>query len=335
LRRPNFGLSKISDTLCTKRERRLFSSALNLENVAGKQIRRILLVDQESNYLVNEGLLHSLLAKLDRQGFKGELAWLKGGFSSIQKYLDEHDGNVNSLLDHIIEQNALSETEGEDGDTADTDEEMQDQRMETSNLNSNLQSNPGLAISSSASVQAKVGTAMLASGPLSNSSASSGSAGSDSLFSTSLASSQSSIDENSIAVFDRTKLKLPDMRKKPLRMSASMTDKKDGAARSGIANPTKSSSTPVIRPKNLPMSAFQLGSTAAAAVGSIDDASTSPNTGLQKYASDASPASTKGKTEYPAGTKGESRGTVSTRQAANPFFDNIRQNIEVRALYNS
>lgn len=327
LRRPNFGLSKISETLCTKRERRLFDSALNLDNIAGKQIRRIILLDQESNYLVNEGLLHSFLAKLDRQGFKGELGWLKGGFSGIQKYLDEQEENSDSLLDHIVEQNALSETEGEDGDTAEEDEEMQDQRMEDATTRS-TSANTGLAISNATSSQAKLRTGLLATGPPSNSSASSGSAGSDSLFSAALASSQSSMDDNSIAAFDRKKLALPDMRKKQLRLSASMSDATDTAA----APPTKSSSTPVIRPKNLPMSAFQFGSTAA---GALDDVGKSPNAGLQKYASTSSPSSTKGKIEYPAGLKGESRGAVNTRQAANPFFDNIRQNIEVRAYDSS
>ena len=176
--------------------------------------------------------------------------------------------------------------------------------------------------------------------------------------------------------FDASKLQLPSLKRSasPSSMHASSVDTgappTTGALRSASSSslstndnaqgklPVKSVSNPVVRPRNLPVTAFQIGSTASAAAsealaetnnGSSGEAtcglgklwknilnkqngtsttanntSASPGNVLAQIGGQSGP-------EFPLPAAGEARSASgAAKAAANPFFDNIRQNIEVR-----
>lgn len=104
LRRPAFNLTKIAETLCSRRDRLNFAKRLNLREAysgdgepplglgqeAGEAQRalRVLVLDQDSTTLAGDSTIHSLLAKLDKAGYKGEFYWLHGGFAALNKWLE-------------------------------------------------------------------------------------------------------------------------------------------------------------------------------------------------------------------------------------------------------
>ena len=391
LRRPNFGLAKIAETLTSKRDRSLFSKALNLNSTTtsqdASQVNRIIILDQESTFLSTDSIINSLLAKLEREGFKGELEWIKGGFSALHNYLEDHE---DAALAQVVDWHTLSEAEM-DSSEDEAEGEEGDQRMDGvdhqhDHLHHGTVQDPAQSSSPKPIVPGRSSSSSASSG-----STTSGLNSQGSTFPSSLASSQTSIDEEGMdpeprlqsqssgtSMLDHRTRSLPQMKIALPRKTSMPSDSSLGAGvtsstgdaldtNTGSA-PVKASSNPVIRPKNLPMSAFQFGSTAAYSAASETDPSQSttaatdssssllssnkgnkkprsskflrsPIDGLQNLASSVDPAATarSKSTMTQSGHRGQMRtggygfgfGFGQTKQAANPFFDNIRQNIEV------
>ena len=207
--------------------------------------------------------------------------------------------------------------------------------------------------------------------PIARSSSGSGSGGSiasssaSSLFASSFASSTTSMhaqssDKTPLSSFDSSKMQLPDLRNTSSPAESSVSPTPDKAAgggslpnrsASGSTAPSTSAKAPVIRPGRLPMSAFQFGSTAAGASaahgkksrrGSVSDGSRPsssaggrdalPSQTLTKLATGNSPPCVESKEEYGASAARGKRNVVQKKAAANPFFDNIRQNVEVSSV---
>ena len=350
IRRPNFGLAKISQTLTSKRDRSLFSNSIGLDSASARQTDRVIVIEQESSFLITDSASHSLLAKLDRHGFKGELGWVKGGFAALQKFLEDHEGQ---LLGKMMDWHVLSEAEEEEEEESEV-EDVEDVEMDSgSHAISFNKKPPSQQFTLHADSQA---------GRSSISSRSSGSitsSNSDKLFPSSLASSQSSIEEEpnprpkqNLSAFEYRHLSFTPQSKSVSTHASGAATTASGALDRASPAASKAASMPVIRPKNLPMSAFQFGSTAAysalegdaAAASSSASKSrpgsrqnsraTSPVMGLQSLAAAANPGARNRPEMTAVGQKGDMRtGGYSAggglKQAANPFFDNIRQNIEV------
>ena len=75
LKRPAFSLDRLTDMLPSSSCRRRFS--------AWKSASRILVYDADSQCIPDGSNIFGLLRKFDNEGFHGDLAWLKGGFSSV------------------------------------------------------------------------------------------------------------------------------------------------------------------------------------------------------------------------------------------------------------
>jgi hypothetical protein len=382
LRRPNFGLQKIADTLGSRTDKDHFMHALQLEPLPAKtaKVDRILLLDQDLNLLTADSVIHALLAKIEKSPFKGELYWLKGGWNLTDKCVDspakvaktDEEMKAASSLDDYIDWHELREGEGE---SESEDDEMEVERA-TESGDSLDQATPqerprNLSLPFGTSAEgASLGRSNSGSG-----SSSFASSSADSLFPSSYASSSTSLGAESggktpsLSIFDSSKMKLPDLQNtaSPAESSLSPNPTSVGAGSRPTRSVSNSSgagtSAPVLRPRKLPMSAFQFGSTAAGASaadgdrsrrGSASGASTSdsrpgstggtressPSRTLTKLATRNSPGSVQGKEEYGNSTStGKSRRDVmlagQKKAAANPFFDNIRQNVEVSSRDNN
>lgn len=81
LRRPNFTLAKLLPMLGSDAERARIESFR--EGLA--KIDTILVYDQDGTGAIGAGSLTGLLAKFEREGFEGELQWVKGGFNALLK----------------------------------------------------------------------------------------------------------------------------------------------------------------------------------------------------------------------------------------------------------
>ena len=410
LRRPNFSLAKIAETIPGRKDRRLFSRAAGLPAEDGGPVKeqskpsartKILVLDQELNTLTTESVVHSLLSKLEKADFPGELYWLRGGWNALDKLLCSADGaegeggasqQSEDELNAFIDWDTLYEASEDEEEDTDGMEDADDRMQGVQATGAAAPSGPSMALRtptgsapiplghasrSSAAAEAGTNAQEGSSGRSSTSSFASSSA--DSLLPSSYASSRSSVEmssargqqlstsgsSSSLGAFDSSKLALPDFRRSASpacdSSSAASTETEGPAGSSTTSSSTGTSGSksstkgPVIRPRNLPMSAFQFGSTAAfgaagddvrphrrGGAGSQPNSRPSSSAGPQKDApvkklADASGQD--GKSEYPSvSSKGELRigrgGNAggAKRAAANPFFDNIRQNIESASL---
>lgn len=384
LRRPNFGLTKIAETLCSRRDRRAFNDTIVSKDAlpdAQQAATRVIVLDQETSFLQPDSVLTSLLSKIEKHGFKGELCWLQGGFNALVKAVEfaQDDGHPNPALLDRIDFNPLSETDEEDEEEEEEETDEDVGRMEDGMRmqDSPLPINPASAVhhpedsssshryrSSSSSLSSASDSLFATSVGSSSVSSLAGTSPSTSVISNESGSGSGTGKQHSLSSFDSRKLALP-----PKRMSnaASMSKlnlagmNKDKSAAGGLSK--SHSSTPVIRPRHLPLSAFTFGSTAAAfnnsnstkpgqggpshgdagsrtgsgqSSGSAGASWRSAASSLSKLGGAASAEAgndTNGKPEYPTVSgKGEMRGSkLQSKAAANPFFDNIRQNIEVGA----
>ncbi|KIJ45249.1 hypothetical protein M422DRAFT_251429 [Sphaerobolus stellatus SS14] len=75
LKRPAFPLDKLTEMLSSAAGRRKFST--------WKTASRILVYDADSQAIPDGSNIRGLLRKFEREGFRGELAWLKGGFAAV------------------------------------------------------------------------------------------------------------------------------------------------------------------------------------------------------------------------------------------------------------
>ena len=412
LRRPNFSLAKIAETIPGRKDRRLFSRAAGRPAEDGapateqsKPLGRtkILVLDQELNTLTTESVVHSLLTKLEKADFPGELYWLRGGWNALDKMLCSAEGAegessasqpAEDELNAFIDWDTLYEASEDEEEDTDGMEDADDRMQGVQATGASGPAGPSMAVrtptgsapiplshASRSSAGAEAGNAQEGlSGRSSTSSFASSSA--DSLLPSSYPSSRSSVEMNggeqqlstsesngNLGAFDSSKLALPDFRRSASpacdSSSAASTETEGPAGSStttsstGTSGSKSSSKGPVIRPRNLPMSAFQFGSTAAfsaagdearshrrGGAGSQPNSRPGSSAGPQKAApisklSDVSGRASgqEGKTEYPSvSSKGELRigrgGSAggAKRAAANPFFDNIRQNIESASL---
>ena len=80
LRRPNFTIERVAKTLSNPRDAEIFGRTLG---GAKAQAKRIVVMDADSVALLTDAPLHSLLLKYERDGFAGELRWLRGGVSGL------------------------------------------------------------------------------------------------------------------------------------------------------------------------------------------------------------------------------------------------------------
>ncbi|KAF8577854.1 hypothetical protein K439DRAFT_1363597 [Ramaria rubella] len=85
LKRPMFSLDKLSEMLPSSSSRRRFS--------AWKTASRIIVYDVDSQTIPEGSNIRGLLRKFDNEGFRGDLAWLKGGFAGVWR---EHRALVDS-----------------------------------------------------------------------------------------------------------------------------------------------------------------------------------------------------------------------------------------------
>lgn len=414
LRRPNFGLGKVAETLCSRREREYFNAALSLDGSQSNALNRslappspsssagvspvgpakkVLVLDAESTFLTADGLLNSLLNKLDKATTQPplELYWLKGGFAALETYLQgtaiaerssvveasDPKEALSSHVDFSVASDAEDDDE-EDYDTADEqstgdgdgDAEMTDSSSvdqlslsQTSSVMARRHSGDGNSNPHSLTRLGDVTPSTLASmmagdRPL-RSNSSSGSSGSggiasvlsaDSLFPSSAGSSSQSPVEagygsassyTSASNFDPRKLSLPFSKTGPGK-----TPSISSVSSAGSSSEKKAGGAPVIRPKNLPMSAFQFGSTAAAfnnpGAGDAERTSTYLGKGVPAARHESTGGQRNDATNFPVAGPGEARagpgghqappGKLASKQAANPFFDNIRQNVESQSL---
>ncbi|KAF8525141.1 protein-tyrosine phosphatase-like protein [Hysterangium stoloniferum] len=75
LKRPAFSLDKLAEMLPSNASRRRFSR--------WKDASRIIVYDADSHTMPEGSNVRGLLRKFDREGFTGDLAWLKGGFAEV------------------------------------------------------------------------------------------------------------------------------------------------------------------------------------------------------------------------------------------------------------
>lgn len=75
LKRPAFSLGKLADMLPSSSGRRRFS--------AWRSASKILVYDADSQSIPDGSTIFGLLRKFENEGFKGDLSWLKGGFSGV------------------------------------------------------------------------------------------------------------------------------------------------------------------------------------------------------------------------------------------------------------
>lgn len=75
LRRPNFTLAKVLPMLASDHDRARLS--------AFKEYGTIVVYDQDGLTSQEGGVLQGLLNKFDKEGFKGELCYVKGGFLAV------------------------------------------------------------------------------------------------------------------------------------------------------------------------------------------------------------------------------------------------------------
>jgi hypothetical protein len=366
---------------------------------------KVLILDQETLLLSQESMTHSLMSKIEKAGYEGDIFWIKGGWNAIQRYVEsdsESTTTKNADLSEVVDMDLLNEDEEEEEEEEDeemsgtNDGEVEEESSSTDDLagsemsdlqNSRTPRQPFPAaitgIGASESNNNGSGGAYFqnylqgprAPGGKGRSSQSSftSTTSSDSLFPSSIASSQSSTsamgenkDRGSSTSpvgpnFDTSKLHLPNMRPStsPSGLASSATSASSlqaaksrtallsastSASSTAASNKTRSTSAggacSIIRPKNLPMAAFQYNSTAQAASGDSPQKNTS---------SSSRPATSQGKGHFQMGldnnnasvgrlpgsvgmekAKSAGRAPFGRKTAANPFFDNIRQNIEVR-----
>lgn len=404
LRRPNFALSKIAETISSRRDQTHFNEILDVavDGSKGKGTK-VLILDQETLLLSQESMIHSLMSKIEKAGYEGDIFWIKGGWNAIQRNIESDDSTTanNVDLSEVVDMNLLNEDEDEEEEDEDeemsgaNDGEVEEESSSTDDLagsemsdfqNSRTPRQPFPAamngISASESTNNGSGGAYFqnylqgprAPGGKGRSSQSSftSTASSDSLFPSSIASSQSSMSAmgenkdrgNSTSPvepqFDTNKLHLPHIRPSTspsgLASSASSssylqapktrntllsasTSASSTTASSKARSTSAGGACSIIRPKNLPMAAFQYNSTAQGASGD------SP----QKNTSSSRPTTSQGKGHFQMGldnnhnasigrlpgsigmekSRSTGRAPFSKKTAANPFFDNIRQNIEV------
>lgn len=397
LRRPAFGLNKIAETISSRRDQAHFERVLGVSQspeVDEKEKKKVLIMDQETVLLSQESTVHSLMSKIEKSGYSGEIYWVRGGWNAVNTNV-ESDMNV---LGDFVNMDILNEEEEEDEEVVEEGAmEVDGHSVDGQDTKTPRQPFPGAESTGTSSIpvdgngNSGAGGAYFQNylqGPRgintkgrSSQSSFTSTASSDSLFPSSVASSQSSMgsagDSNHLSSsssaaskdrasstspvvpqFDSGKLHLPHLRPStsPAPTStASSAGPAHQASRSRATMPpsssaagaglslsnsaTKSRSTSaggaaIIRPKNLPMAAFQYNSTAQGAQSGDPQSQKSGNSGKGHFQMGLDNAS------YGSGGSGASSGMEKTKSgsnpfakktAANPFFDNIRQNIEVRS----
>lgn len=80
LRRPNFTIAKVLPMLASDHDRNRLSAAFR-----PGEIDTIVVYDQDGLTSQEGGVLQGLLNKFDKEGFKGELCYVKGGFVAVVK----------------------------------------------------------------------------------------------------------------------------------------------------------------------------------------------------------------------------------------------------------
>lgn len=106
LRRPAFGVDRVQESLTLSEQARF---------ARWPSCSRIVVLDQESSALVEGTGPASLLAKFEKAGFKGDLSWVKGGWSAIRN-------GVETLVDTKADLARLIET----GERIDDVEQLED-----------------------------------------------------------------------------------------------------------------------------------------------------------------------------------------------------------------
>lgn len=401
LRRPNFALDKIAETISSRRDQSHFNRILNCAGDSDKgKGTRVILLDQETLLLSQDSMIHSLMSKIDKAGYEGEIAWVKGGWNAIQNFVEEGSASSGEEADlsAAVDMDILNEEDDEE-----EDEEMLEQRdgeiEEESESADDLAGSENSDIQDTRTPRQPFPSAVAGNGTFESASNGAGgayfqnylqgsrniagkgrssqssftsTASSDSLFPSSVASSQSSMGSamdrgNSTSPvtphFDSSKLQLPQLRPStspahsisssssaasfPAVKSRTLLSASTSGTASSSSSKTRSTSAgggcSIVKPKNLPMAAFQYNSTAQAASGE------SPQKSL---AGSGRPATSTGKGQFQMGldndnanigrmpgssgmekSKSATRAPFGRKTAANPFFDNIRQNIEVSSLH--
>lgn len=118
LRRQTFGVDRVQDSLPPADQRRFA-----VWQASDSPCRGIIVLDQESNALVETGGPVSLLAKFEKAGFEGQLGWVKGGWVAVRnaaRSLAQSPEERGRLLESGERDEELVE-EDEGGDSKDAD----------------------------------------------------------------------------------------------------------------------------------------------------------------------------------------------------------------------
>ena len=101
LRRANYGLERVADTLPTNEEKmRLLSCRPSSTPAAGgEEVKYVVVMDQDASVLLIDQPVHSMLAKFEREKFRGKLMWLRGGWTAFQHVLRTGGAEVQKVTD--------------------------------------------------------------------------------------------------------------------------------------------------------------------------------------------------------------------------------------------
>lgn len=400
LRRPNFALNKIAETISSRRDQAHFNRILDLAVNSDKgKGTRVVILDQETLLLSQDSMVHSLMSKIEKAGYEGDICWIKGGWNAIQKCTEAEPASANQTVDlaDVVELDMLDDEQEEDEEEETIDQrdvEAGEEQESADDLASSETSDaqdtrtPRQPFPSAVTGQGTAEStdngasgayfqnylqgprAIIGKGRSSQSSFTS-TASSDSLFPSSIASSQSSVasamerGKSTSPVtphFDSNKVQLPHLRPStspsqtvspassassfPAAKFRTLLGSSSSGSSSSTSNKPRNASAgigcSIVRPKNLPMAAFQYNSTAQGAT---------VETPQKALAASSRPATSSGKGQFQMGldndnanigkfpaslgmenSKSATKAPFGRKTAANPFFDNIRQNIESQSI---